>query len=388
MARRAPAQYGLIAITAVILLVCGWSGAWAQCATSTAFTGSLTTSNTFGCVPLRVKTGSTLIGVQNVRYVYEYNGRTETPVSLRSEHLYTKPGQYLLLQLSEKEGLPLRACTSVWVYDTLPPVVALTACGLTVNLALTDPLAFPMQYDYMLVRWGDGQVDTVRTGQPNPTYTFADRTPRQIQVQGIHEFGTCGGTTRLAFTPGQPARIQTVESAGATLVNIQIQNPAGLGLILQQRVGTEAFQGGLPVPPGVSAALVLPVDTGQTTCFRLIPVSTCPGNDPSPEVCYTPAPVLMPATGTTYYFPDAFSPNNDGRNDTFGPVGNEPPGMYKLTIFNRWGQVVFSTDRFGQTWDGVVGGQPAPAGLFTYEVVTVLATGHTQQKSGRLHLLR
>lgn len=391
MARRGTTQYWLIAVTGLALLVHDPPGTWAQCATSNSFTGSLITSNTFGCVPLRVKASSDLIGVQNVRYVYEYDGKNETPVSVLSEHLYTKPGQYILLQLSENGGLPLRACIPVWVYDTLPPVVRPTACGTTMSLAITDPLEFPMQYDYMLVRWGDGQVDTVRTGQLNPEHTFADRNPRQIQVQGIHEFGKCGGTTRLSFTPGQPARIKSVDMAGATSVRIQIQNPSGLGLSLQQRTENEAFQGGQSVPPGLLVTVVADVDTSKTTCFRLIPASNCPSslvNDVSPEVCYMPVPAPVPPTGTTLYFPDAFSPNNDGLNDTFGPFGNRPSGMYQLTIFNRWGQVVFFTDHYGPTWDGLVEGQPAPMGTYAYEVVTELPNGHPEQRNGKLNLLR
>jgi gliding motility-associated-like protein len=379
----------LVVLTGVFLLNGGClSAVWAQCATSTSFTGSLTTTSTFGCVPLRVKTGSTLIGVQNLRYVYEYDGKHETPITTASEFVYKTPGQYLLLQLSEKDGLPMRACAVVWIYDTLPPPVKLTGCGTTATLDVTDPLAFPMQYDYFLVRWGDGQVDTARVGQPKPTHTFATRTTQSIQVQGVHAYANCGGTTRVAFTPGQPALIRTVESVGASLVRIQIENPASLALTLQQRVGTGAFQGGQPVPTGVSATMEVVADTGITTCFRLLPATTCPGNDPSPEVCYTPTKKPVPVVGETYYFPDAFSPNSDGLNDTFGPVGSVSPGSYQLTIFDRWGRVVFATTAYADRWNGSVNGDPAPVGTYAYRVAIGLSNGQVTQKNGRLQLVR
>lgn len=53
------------------------------------------------------------------------------------------------------------------------------------------------------------------------------------------------------------------------------------------------------------------------------------------------------------YFPSAFTPNNDGRNDYFGPLGNlSAISNYHLTIYNRWGQLVFqSTDPY-KKWNG------------------------------------
>jgi len=365
------------------------SGAWAQCATSTSFTGSLRVKNTLGCVPLRVEANSDLIGVENVRYVYEYDGNREVPTSVLGTHTYTKPGQYLLLQLSEKDGLPLRACTPVLVYDTLPPRVALTACGTRVTLAVTDPFVFPMQYDFFVVNWDDGQRDTIRVGQPPKEHVFATVDPRRIRVQGIHESDNCGGTARLTFTPNQPPRVISVDPVqpGAQAVRIQIQNPSGLALTLQQRVGNAAFDGNQSVPAGPLVSMNVPADTSSTTCYRVVPTTNCPGNNPSPEVCHT-FPPSKPATPDAYYFPGAFSPNNDGLNDGFGPIGAVPAETYQLMITDRWGRLLFSTDDPQQAWDGLVGGQPVPSGVYAYQVKTRTAGGQTRQTSGRLLLIR
>ena len=364
-------------------------GAWAQCATSTSFTGSLRVKNTLGCVPLQVEASSDLIGVENVRYVYEYDGNREVPTSVLSRHTYSKPGRYLLLQLSEKDGLPLRACTPVLVYDTLPPRVALTACGTRITLVVTDPLAFPMQYDFFVVNWDDGQLDTIRVGQPPKEHVFATADPRRIRVQGIHESDNCGGTTRLTFTPNQPPQISSVEpvQTGAQAVRIQIQNPSGLGLTLQQRVGNAAFGGNQAVPAGPVVSLTIPADTSQTTCYRVVPFTTCPGSNPSPEVCHL-FPPAKPATADAYSFPSAFSPNNDGLNDGFGPIGTVPAGTYQLIITDRWGRLLFATNDPRQTWDGQAGGQPVPSGVYAYQVSTRTAGGQTRQTSGRLLLVR
>jgi len=49
----------------------------------------------------------------------------------------------------------------------------------------------------------------------------------------------------------------------------------------------------------------------------------------------------------TVYVPDAFSPGMDGRNDYFYPIGHGIDGSqeYKLTIYDRWGVEIFSTNK-------------------------------------------
>lgn len=53
------------------------------------------------------------------------------------------------------------------------------------------------------------------------------------------------------------------------------------------------------------------------------------------------------------YFPSAFSPNNDGKNDLFGPLGNIA-GLknYSLSVFNRYGNRVFFSRNPFEKWDG------------------------------------
>ncbi len=53
------------------------------------------------------------------------------------------------------------------------------------------------------------------------------------------------------------------------------------------------------------------------------------------------------------YFPTAFTPNNDGLNDLFGPVGNLAAVKdYSFSIFNRWGQRIFYSENPYQKWNG------------------------------------
>ncbi len=71
----------------------------------------------------------------------------------------------------------------------------------------------------------------------------------------------------------------------------------------------------------------------------------------------------------TIYVPNAFSPNGDGINDEFYPFGqNISPVNYRMSIFDRWGKLVFSCNDINIPWDGRVMGsnEKAPLGIYTW----------------------
>jgi len=67
------------------------------------------------------------------------------------------------------------------------------------------------------------------------------------------------------------------------------------------------------------------------------------------------------------WVPNAFSPNGDGRNDLFNPMGTDLVA-YSLNIYNRWGKLVFSSETLGNGWDGKVDGKLVPSGIYSYVI--------------------
>jgi gliding motility-associated-like protein len=65
-------------------------------------------------------------------------------------------------------------------------------------------------------------------------------------------------------------------------------------------------------------------------------------------------------------FPSAFTPTNDGLNDRFKPGVSGHLQSYVLKIYNRWGQVVFSSTNPYSGWDGTIQGIPQTGGLFIF----------------------
>ncbi|MEI6823333.1 MAG: gliding motility-associated C-terminal domain-containing protein [Bacteroidota bacterium] len=70
------------------------------------------------------------------------------------------------------------------------------------------------------------------------------------------------------------------------------------------------------------------------------------------------------------YFPNAFTPNNgDGLNDNFGPKYQCNFYTYHLYIYNRWGQLVYETNRPDQVWDGKCKTEDVEVGVYVWRLL-------------------
>lgn len=85
--------------------------------------------------------------------------------------------------------------------------------------------------------------------------------------------------------------------------------------------------------------------------------------------------------------PSAFTPNGDGLNDYFGPLG-KVPDAYRLQIFNRNGEVVFKSTAINQRWDGRYKGVLQPSSVFVYLVYYKDIKNKPHQQKGTFALIR
>jgi len=88
------------------------------------------------------------------------------------------------------------------------------------------------------------------------------------------------------------------------------------------------------------------------------------------------------------YFPTAFTPNGDYLNDVLRvPLANKNK-LVRLRIYNRWGEMVFSTTIPGKGWDGKLNGIPQAAGIFIYYLEMEGLSGHKLEQKGTVLLSR
>jgi gliding motility-associated-like protein len=67
-----------------------------------------------------------------------------------------------------------------------------------------------------------------------------------------------------------------------------------------------------------------------------------------------------------YYIPNAFTPNGDGLNDEFRVTGLYRNISFSMYIYNRWGELVFTSDDIDKGWNGICGGQYCPADSYVW----------------------
>jgi gliding motility-associated-like protein len=92
-------------------------------------------------------------------------------------------------------------------------------------------------------------------------------------------------------------------------------------------------------------------------------------------------------------FPEAITPNGDGKNDTFvvEKIEREYPN-FNITIFNRWGNAVYKGNASTPEWDGTsnqsgnLGDDVLPVGVYFY--VVDFNDGSTKPRQGRVYLSR
>jgi len=72
--------------------------------------------------------------------------------------------------------------------------------------------------------------------------------------------------------------------------------------------------------------------------------------------------------GYEIYLPEAFTPDNNNINDRFRPIVYGALNSFKMTVFNRWGQVIFQSVDVLSGWDGTFQGNLCPPGVYVYSI--------------------
>ena len=85
--------------------------------------------------------------------------------------------------------------------------------------------------------------------------------------------------------------------------------------------------------------------------------------------------------------PTAFSPNGDGENDMLFAHGFRIASFH-MRVLDRWGKVMFETEKLNAGWDGRYKDMPQPADTYGYIIEVAYTDGTTEKKSGNVTLLR
>lgn len=186
--------------------------------------------------------------------------------------------------------------------------------------------------------------------------------------------------------------IESVPSASACTIWLTSKSSSGIDWTADS-----------PFAPGTVASYRLEIYDDNGALIDQRSLGGNPHYDPDPDSPYRRYRIIgLPGPGgvgfsksnffefqrnPTIFAPSAFTPNGDSENDRFEIKGRFWQS-FTLTIFNRWGQALYSTEAEAEGWDGTLDGQPAPGGNYAYRVEVTDRDGQKTVKTGTVLLIR
>jgi gliding motility-associated-like protein len=105
-------------------------------------------------------------------------------------------------------------------------------------------------------------------------------------------------------------------------------------------------------------------------------------------VGYDDVNVTIYQTGPEIFIPTAFSPNGDGHNDVLRPIIAGLKEFDYFHVYNRWGNLVFSSGNSSEGWDGTYKGSKQQSGTYVFVAQGVDYLGHIITRKGTVVLIR
>ena len=109
----------------------------------------------------------------------------------------------------------------------------------------------------------------------------------------------------------------------------------------------------------------------------------------SPLGCIQTESITFTIIQPTIKVPNAFTPNGDGANDSFGlAIVEGVATVEKMEVYSRWGQKVFASNEPNARWDGTMDGKDAPSDVYVYIIFYRGGDGALSVEKGEVTLLR
>ena len=88
------------------------------------------------------------------------------------------------------------------------------------------------------------------------------------------------------------------------------------------------------------------------------------------------------------YIPNSFTPNNDNVNDVFRIKYPFAVQRFRMTVYNRYRQLIYNSTDIFKGWNGSFGGLPQPGGAYVWMISFTDIDGKNKSLQGTVLLLR
>jgi gliding motility-associated-like protein len=318
-----------------------------------------------------VFTNTSTNAVGNMQYKW-FMGDGFTATSRDITYSYKKPGTYeVILVVNSNTACADSTSMTITVHANIFADFSVAAACLNEPVIAVNHTIDPgTSTVYYLWDFGNGRTSTLR----NP--------PVQVYpVVGNYVMSLTVSSAQCPFPLNIQKRFVKIEKPVPGINNPVAYAVANLPQTLQARaVGTTALW--LPADNLDNAASYRPVFMGDAEKTYTIQLTTSAG-------CITvDTQVVKINKNIVIYVPNAFTPNNDSRNDVLKPFMIGIKELVYFKIFNRWGELVYETNSMNQGWDGRHKGNPVQSHTLVWMLQGIGADDKVYNAKGSTVLIR
>lgn len=325
------------------------------------------------CPGQTVKIDITLSGGKSAMHQWKLNGNA---IFYLSQSFVPGAGGIYTLDLSDGCSVPASAAAALTMHAlpqaTIQADKKLLCAGESVQLQYNSP-------DASALTWYFGPSDSLQTLSTPIQKSFANAGRYAVKTK-ITTSNSCTGWFHLTDT----LTVVNYPVAGFEVVpdEVTFENPTVK--IKDLSSGAAQYQwamgdGQWLTTPG-DFKYTYPADTGR---YRLMQIVQVP-----PGCSDTVYRWLHVKDVYRLHIPNAFSPDGDGLNEVFAPYAG---GVLEvnLKIFNRWGELLFESNKLQEGWNGTdPQGTACQPGMYVYYITTLDLEGARHARKGTVLLLR
>ncbi len=253
--------------------------------------------------------------------------------------------------------------------------------GSTTVLSVSSPDAG------LTYRWYNTNTGGTALGQGTTFTTPSLSTTTIFYVESVNASG-CSSATRT------PVTVTVLPVLAAPVVSVQTTTPTSVTFSWNAISGATGYQvstdnGATWQSPSNGATSTshtvtgLKPDQAVVIIVRVIGQIACQTSANSTAITGKAANPL----GNDVYVPNAFTPNNDGKNDIFLVYGTAIASV-KMNIYTQWGQLIYQVNSTTTGWDGTYKGVAQPSGVYVYMIEIEMTDGTKVMKKGTVTLIR
>ncbi len=283
--------------------------------------------------------------------------------------LEVNEGGFYSVTITDENGCTANTVTEVIVHSLPAPNLPSTMniCeGETIELALQN-----QTFDNYL--WEDGSS--------NPALTISESGTYSLTVTDTNDCTGVGNTEVIEFSAEPPVfdlGVDVLTICQDSTVVLQIEE--GFDSYLWSDGSTQNFltivEAGnykVTVSNSCNSVFVSAIDS-----ITVITEDCSEGEEEEPD-SDNPQKIVVPS---------AFSPNEDGINDAMRIWHTKDIEIVEFSIYNRFGNLVFTTDNSIEGWNGIYKNQLQDIGVYAYYIQAIDNEGNTILKQGNFTLIR